>query len=357
VGLAPSCAPAVLSNPRSQGAPARGTALSAPGQQVLQYLFCPIIGSPSRLHSHSLLQVHIMSRKNTGRIETKSSRTAAYTCLSRAASYVDKRECYSGPDDIAYILVPGFFKLLFKSRWLFSLFRPRFFPRGIYEYVIARTKYFDAVFTETIEQGFDQIVIFGAGLDSRALRFSRLNKGTKIFELDAPTTQQEKMKAYQSKKLVVPEGLIFVPIDFNKESLREKMACAGFIAGKRSLFLLEGITMYLSPEAIDGTFRFISDVSGSGSLIVFDYIHAGVIRRENKYYGERDIYRTVAAAGEEWMFGLDESEVERFLSKYGFQQKDHSGTQVLEDRYFRNSKGSVVGRINGTHAIVTGMKR
>jgi len=103
--------------------------------------------------------------------------------------------------------------------------------------------------------------------------------------------------------------------------------------------------------------RFISDVSGTGSLIVFDYIYAGFIRKENKYYGERDIYKTVAAAGEEWMFGLDESEVELFLNKYGFQQKDHSGTQELENRYFRNSKGFIVGKMNGTHALVTGIRR
>jgi len=58
--------------------------------------------------------------------------------------------------------------------------------------------------------------------------------------------------------------------------------------------------MYLSQEALDDTFRFIADVSGRGSLIVFDYIHAGVLRRENKYYGEKDIYKTVAKVGEEW---------------------------------------------------------
>jgi methyltransferase (TIGR00027 family) len=298
-----------------------------------------------------------MSSKSTGRIETKSSRTAAFTCLSRAASYSDKRECYAGPDGIAYLLVPAFFKLLLKSRWLFKLFSWRFFPNGIYEYVIARTKFFDAVFVEALEHSFGQIVIFGAGFDSRALRFSKLNKGTRVFELDAPITQQEKLKAYQSKKLAIPENLVFVPIDFNKESLEEKTACAGFVAGIKSLFMLEGVTMYLSQDAVESTFRFIADVSGTGSLIVFDYIHAGVLRREDKYYGERDIYKTVASVGEEWTFALEESEVERFLSRYGFLQKDHSGTQELEDRYFQNSKGLVVGKINGTHAIVTGIKR
>ena len=68
-----------------------------------------------------------MKSKKSARIETKSSRTAGFTCLSRAASYVDKRECYSGPDSIAYVLIPAFFKLLLKSRWLFRLFIQIFF--------------------------------------------------------------------------------------------------------------------------------------------------------------------------------------------------------------------------------------
>jgi len=297
-----------------------------------------------------------MSKKGA-RIETKSSRTAAMTCLSRATSYVDKRECYRGPDCIAYLLIPPFFKLILKSGWLFKLFNRYFFPNGIYEYVIARTKYFDAVFMEALEHGFDQIVIFGAGFDSRALRFNKLNKGTKIFELDAPITQGEKLKAYHLKKLVMPENLVFVPIDFNKDNLADIIYKAGFIARKKSLFLLEGVTMYLSQGAIEKTFRFMSYVSGTESLIVFDYIYASVLRKENKYYGEGEIYKTVAKVGEEWTFALEEGEIKEFLSRYGFSLKNHSGKPELEDMYLRNSKGSIVGQINGTHAIATGVKK
>ena len=297
-----------------------------------------------------------MTSKRGARIETKSSRTAAMTCLSRATSYMDKRECYAGPDGIAYLLVPQIFKMILNSGWLLKLFSRYFFPSGIYEYVIARTRYLDGVFMEALEHGFGQIVIFGAGFDSRALRFSKLNKGTRIFELDAPVTQNDKLKAYHLKKLAIPENLVFVPIDFNKQNVADKMAQAGFIAGKKSLFLLEGVTMYLAREAIDNTFRFIEDVSGKGSLIAFDYIYAGVLRKENKYYGEGEIFKTVAQVGEGWTFALEEGEVERFLSRYGFSLKDHSGKPELEDRYFKNSKGEIVGKINGTHAIVTGIQ-
>jgi len=297
-----------------------------------------------------------MKSENT-RIETKSSLTAGFMCLSRAASFKDKRECYSGPDNVAYVILPTFFKLLLKSRWLFKIFSWLYFSKGLYEYVIARTKYFDAVFIEALENNFAQILIFGAGYDSRALRFSELNKGTSIFELDAPITQKEKLKAYQSKKLVIPKNLIFIPIDFNKEKLEDKIRQAGFIAGKQSLFLLEGVTMYLSQDAIESTFRFISDISGTGSMIVFDYIYGGVLRRENKYYGEKGMYKRVAKVGEEWTFALEENEAERFLSKYEFIVKDHSSSNELEDRYFRNSRGHIVEKVNGTHAIVTGIKR
>lgn len=298
-----------------------------------------------------------MKNENNRRIETKASGTADIMCLARAASYKDKRECYSGSDDIAYILVPSFFKLLLQSRLLMKPFIRLFYPKGMYEYIIARSKYIDAVFVQALKQGFEQVVIFGAGLDSRALRFQKLNQGNKIFELDAPTTQQEKLKVYRAKKLSVPNNLIFVPIDFNKDTLAEKIKQAGFENDMKTLFIMEGVTMYLSPEAVDGTFRFISEVSETGSLVVFDYIHSGVIRGENQYFGGKGTANRVAKLGEAWTFALEEKDVESFLDKYNIQLQDHSRTQDLEDRYFKNSKGVQVGKINGTHAIITGIKK
>jgi methyltransferase (TIGR00027 family) len=296
-----------------------------------------------------------MERKR-GRIETKTSRTAEFTCMSRAASYRETRECYKGTDNIAYILVPGFIRLVLRFPRICHLYHKFFAPKGIYEYVIARTKYIDSVFMDALEKGFDQIVIFGAGFDSRAQRFDYLNRSTRIFELDAPITQEEKLKAFKQKSIMIPENLAFVPINFNKERLPEKLPHAGFEEGRKSLFLLEGVTMYLSHAAIESTFGYIRDVSGRGSLVVFDYIYAAVLRQEHRYYGERNIFRTVSKAGEGWSFALEEGEIEDFLSTYGFHIKDHSSAQELEERYFKNQEGEIVGRINGTHSLVTGIK-
>jgi len=291
------------------------------------------------------------------RIETKTSRTAEYTCMSRAASYRETRECYKGTDNIAYMLVPTFFKLILRFPGFCHVYHKHIAPKGIYEYVIARTKYIDAVFMDALEQGFDQIVIFGAGFDSRAQRFNHLNKKTKIFELDAPVTQGEKLKAFKEKNITIPENLIYVPINFIKESLAGKLIEAGFEKKRKTLFLLEGVTMYLSDDAVDKTFTVIRDVAGKGSWVVFDYIYAGVLRQENKYYGEEDIFTTVTKAGEAWSFALEEGEIESFLRKYGFRLKDHSNAQELEERYFKNQEGRIAGKINATHSIVTGVKQ
>ncbi len=144
------------------------------------------------------------------RIEKSSSMTAAFTCLARAASYKDKRECYTGPDSIAYKLTPNWLKLVVRSRRFFGIFNRRFYAKGSYEYIIARTKYIDDAFKQALQEGFGQIVIFGAGFDSRAIRFSQLNPATIIFEVDASTTQLEKQKGLQSRKLSQPANLIYV---------------------------------------------------------------------------------------------------------------------------------------------------
>jgi methyltransferase (TIGR00027 family) len=289
------------------------------------------------------------------RLDTKPSETAAFTCLARAASYKDKRECYTGPDNIAYTLTPSWIKFVIRSHLWGSLNRS-FYAKGSYEYLIARTRYVDAAFKQALEEGFDQIVVFGAGFDSRAIRFGQLNKGTAIFEVDAPTTQQEKQDAFEKRKLSQPPNLVYVPVDFNTERLDDKMKQAGFKTGKKTLSTVEGVTMYLTAEGIEGTFRFIADASAKGSILVFDHIYAGVLRGENKYYGEEGMAKSVAKAGEKWQFGLEEGEAHGFVGKFGFSLKDNCNAKQLTERYFKNSKGETVAKMNETHAIVTAVK-
>ncbi len=73
--------------------------------------------------------------------------------------------------------------------------------------------------------------------------------------------------------------------------------------------------MYLTADGIESTFRFISDASAKDSMVVFDHIYAGVLRGENKYYGEEGMTKSVAKAGEKWQFGLEEGETKEFVGQ------------------------------------------
>lgn len=146
------------------------------------------------------------------RIESKSSRTAAFICMYRAASYLEKNEFYHSDDYIAPKLLPGLMKFLLSKRLV--NFRWSFFPRGIYEYVIARTKFIDNIFKEAIKQGIEQILLFGAGFDTRAVRFADINTHTKIFELDTIYTQTAKIEQFKKRNISLPKNTIFIPINF-----------------------------------------------------------------------------------------------------------------------------------------------
>jgi methyltransferase (TIGR00027 family) len=290
------------------------------------------------------------------RIETTTSRTAQWTCVSRAASSLESDSYYRSDDHIALLLVPTFLRLLLHIPLIRTFYSQVIAPKGIYEYTIARTKYIDAIFKEVLAEGFDQILIFGAGFDTRTLRFQTEAGDTKIFELDVPITQQAKLGQYAKRGLSIPANVEFISIDFDKESLSEKLEEAGFEKGRRSLFVLEGLLMYLQPESVDETLKVIEGFAGEGSEVVFDYVRASVLRQPGAHYGGREIVGSVAKAGERWYFGIEEGELEEFLKKYGFRVSEHKDAQGLESMYFTDASGEIVGRVNGTHCLVRAIK-
>jgi methyltransferase (TIGR00027 family) len=161
-----------------------------------------------------------MTGSTTSRwIETKASRTAAYNCFSRACATRETDSHFRGPDILAEVILPPIPRFVLDFSPLRKFLMHKMFPPGIYEYVCARTKVFDATFLEALETCFAQIILLGAGFDTRALRFAERNHGTKIFELDAPTTQMPKLEIFRKKRLSIPPELIFVPIDFDREDI------------------------------------------------------------------------------------------------------------------------------------------
>lgn len=302
------------------------------------------------------MKLGIEMKKTEKRIENKISRTAEMTCMTRAASFYEKRPQYKSDDYIAPKLLPKFFIPVIRIGALRNFFKNRFFPPGMYEYVIARTKFIDSIFQKAVEMEFDQILIFGAGFDSRGIRFADLNKKTNIFELDAPVTQEAKINQLRKRGVEVNPNITFISIDFNKESIEDKLLKSGFEVNKKALFILEGLTMYLDPDAVDNTFNVINKFAGDESEVVFDYIYSSVLREENLYYGEPEVFNGVKDRGEPWSFGIDKREIKSFLENRNLNLIQNLNSEDLEKEFFKDEHGNTVGRVNGTHCIAHARK-
>lgn len=291
------------------------------------------------------------SKKDKRRIEKKSSRTAAFTCVSRASSFYEKSPYYKSNDYIAPKLLPRFLQPLIKSKQIRSFLMKKLGPIGIYEYVIARTKMIDQIFINAVSNNFDQVLLFGAGFDTRGIRLVDTYEEIEIFELDVTTTISDKLKQYKKRK-IDPGKVKYVEIDFNTEKIQDRLKPAGFKYDKKTLYILEGVTMYLNESAIDMDFEFIKESAGKGSEVVFDYIYKSVLEEKNLKYGERKIYQRVKKSGEGWTFGIEKEEIHSFLRQRGLVLIRQMDAHKLEEMYFSDENDNLVGRVNGTHCII-----
>lgn len=163
----------------------------------------------------------------------------------------------------------------------------------------ARTTFFDAAVQRHLPR-IDQLVVLGAGFDTRAYR---LPEGTRVrrFEVDAPRTQAFKREMLE-KAGIDTTGVAYVPADFEEEDWLERLVGAGFDPDRPSLFLWESVTMYLDREAVEGTLRKIAGTA-AGSAVAFDYVSTELIESGSLFM--RYAKAVIALTGEPWKFGID----------------------------------------------------
>ncbi len=282
-------------------------------------------------------------------IDEKPSRTAGIVCFFRACANKEKNEQIRCPDYLAKIYLKGFDSLLLKFYRITLPIAKRKVPRT-YEYVIARTKFFDDVFKQALVENFPQIVFLGAGYDTRPYRFKDYIKQTEIFELDVSTTQQTKKKFLKASNISIPKQLHFVSINFNKENLGEVLIKAGFKMNKKTLFIWEGVTEYLTPDTVDSTLDFISKTSGNS--VAFNYIYKSVVDGTCDYYGAKEIVKATLESKEPYQFGIEEGTIKQFLKHRGFEVVSHYTAEELEKKYLTRDDGSLFGRISGYVCLV-----
>ena len=149
----------------------------------------------------------------------------------------------------------------------------------------------------------------------------------------------------------MPDWVNFVAMDFNTERLDIRLPSSGYDASRKTFFIWEGVSMYISPEAVDETLSFIANNSGTGSSLIFEYVYRSVVDGTCDYYGAREAAQYVAKSGEPYIFGIEEGTVPQFLAERGLELISDFGQELLENTYLIRKDGTLHGRVHGYSSV------
>lgn len=278
-------------------------------------------------------------------VEYRPSETAMAAATLRFLATLDKRKEIQGPDRLAEIFIPADRKVPLKDPTIREWVIKNMIPPGMYEFMTARTAFFDRIVKQALRENIPQIVFLGAGYDSRSYRFQEMIQDTRIFELDIQPTQQHKMELLNQASIAIPEQLVFVPINFNTDKIGDSLNRAGFDRKKKTLFVWEGVTYYLPAKVVDDTLSIVRSHSPAGSLICFDY--ASQSPEISNDEGARRIRESMKThyPNEPTQFGIKEGEIGSFLSSRGYRIIDYLDSSDMERTYLTLHDGSPAGTV------------
>ena len=230
--------------------------------------------------------------------------------------------------------------------------RERLVP-GCHSSAVARVRYFDDVVRSSIDDGLEQLVILGAGYDSRAYRIEGL-KNVRVFEVDHPSTQRLKVEKIKEIFGMLPGHVVYVPVDLAVDDLGQRLIESGYDRLKKTLFTMEGVINYLSPDAVNSVLSFIAHNSGKGSAIVFDYILQSVVDGTCELEAGKNLRKMPMGAGEPFLFGIKDGELETFLAQKGFTEIRNITSDDYKKMYFHGkNEGRAVNRLHSfAYAVV-----
>ena len=219
---------------------------------------------------------------------------------------------------------------------------------------LARAKFCDDSLKTAVMTGTEQYVILGAGLDTFAWRESELMQKLSVFEVDHPLTQEDKKQRLERAKLDMRENLHFVPVDFTKDNLRDRLAENGFDENKKTFFSWLGVSYYLSQDEIGGFLENLSSFAADGSTLLFDYADENLFTSDVRRV--QNMLAMAQAGGEPMKSCFSYGCLEKLLSKYNFLIYEFLSTNDIQEKYFGNRTDFLTAfeNINYTLAVLKG---
>ncbi|HZY68883.1 MAG TPA: SAM-dependent methyltransferase [Devosia sp.] len=196
---------------------------------------------------------------------------------------------------------------------------------GLMNFALAREQQVTELIERELRGGARQIVVLGAGFDTRLYRLPEA-AGVPVFEVDHPVTQEAKREALRGVVDPLPANVRFVGVDFDRNDLGERLRAGGYAETLRTLFVWQGVIMYLTPQGVDRTLRFISEHAASGSALVFD-----AMDREATSRGAIKLFTD--AMGEKVTFGMSAGEMVPYLKSRGFTDVEIVDAEAMRRRH------------------------
>ena len=271
--------------------------------------------------------------------------------LARALAACDEREEVRGKDSMAELFLADERKGALRDPSIREWLVNNYLPYGVYAYTIARTAYFDHLVEQAISDNIPQMVILGAGYDSRPYRFADRIKETRIFELDDNKILERKLQLLEKGGVTVPAVLSYADMSCEPSSLGKNLEAAGYDREKQTLFIWEGATYYLKPEEVDGTIRFMGANAPAGSTLCFDY---NTVSGESGADMGKELTESMRGAHSEAaeLFVMDEWKTGVFLAERDFMIIEHLTSDEMEKRFLTLRDGSCAGKVPARHRIV-----
>jgi len=271
--------------------------------------------------------------------EDVPSKTAQGVALRRAAhQLLDHPPVFEDPLAVAIAGPQAAEILSAPERWAAGE------SRRLRAFLAARSRYAEDRLRGAIGRGVRQYVILGAGLDTYAYRARPGREGLRVFEVDHPATQSWKRARLQRAGIAVPDSLVFVPLDFERQVLSEELAAAGFRADRPSFFSWLGVVMYLTLEPAVATLRFIAALPPS-SGVAFDYAQPATGLNAAEGAARDALAARVARAGEPFRLFFEPLRLAAMLQQLGFRDLEDLGPEEIGALYFKDrADGLCVGR-------------
>jgi methyltransferase (TIGR00027 family) len=254
------------------------------------------------------------------------SRTALRVALRRAAHQLYDAKPLVLDDPIAVPILGDTYREELRR----TPTRPdRPFSISLRAFLVARSRYAEDSLARAVAQGVTQYVLLGAGLDTFAHRspYSQV----RVFEVDHPATQQWKRELLETGRLAAPANLVYTPVDFECDSLPERLQSVGFDLQKPSLFAWLGVVPYLTLEAFRSTIAFIAS-QPAGTGVVLDYGQPRSALLFFEQLAHDSLAGRVQQAGEPFQLFFTPPEIAVELA--AFRNLEDLGSHEINARYF-----------------------